>query len=294
MSVINVKEISQRLKDQIKAEVASLIKEDRRVPHLSAIMVGDNPASKAYVGNKVKTCDEVGFLSTVHHLREDTSYFELEQLILQLNEDPSVDGFILQLPLPAHLDGQELLQLISPDKDVDGFHPMNVGRMVLGLEGFLPATPYGIMLLLEELEVDTQGKRCAILGRSDIVGTPMAILMSRKGKYQNSTVTLLHSRTKDLTSELQRAEIIVAAIGIPDFVTGDMVRNGTVVIDVGINQIEDRSKKKGYRLTGDVDFASVSSKASMITPVPGGVGLMTILGLMKNTLKAYHLRTTYE
>lgn len=294
MSIINVKEISQNLKNQIKNEVASLLRSGERAPHLSAIMVGNNPASKAYVGNKVKTCDEVGFISSVHHLSDKTTTQELEELIKSLNEDTNVDGFILQLPLPAHLDGQSLLQLISPDKDVDGFHPMNVGKMVLGLDGFLPATPYGIMLLLEELQVDTQGRRCAILGRSDIVGTPMAILMSRKGKYQNSTVTLLHSRSKNLTEELQRAEIIIAAIGIPNFVTAEMVSNGAVVIDVGINQIEDISKKKGYRLTGDVDFDQVSLKASMITPVPGGIGLMTILGLMKNTLKAYQLHRNNE
>ncbi|HQW10917.1 MAG TPA: bifunctional 5,10-methylenetetrahydrofolate dehydrogenase/5,10-methenyltetrahydrofolate cyclohydrolase [Saprospiraceae bacterium] len=287
MAIIDVREISKNLKEGLRNEVNTFLDNGMRKPHLSAIMVGNNPASGAYVRNKVKSCDEVGFKSSVHHLDETTTQHQLLELINSLNQDIEVDGFILQLPLPVHLDAQELLAAIDPDKDVDGFHPMNVGKMVLGLDGFLPATPYGIMMLLEELDVQTAGKKCVILGRSDIVGTPMAILMSRKGKHQDATVTLLHSKSKNMQQELLQAEIIVAAIGIPNFVKTEMVSPGAVVIDVGINQIKDPSTKKGYRLTGDVDFETIKDKASFITPVPGGVGLMTIMGLMKNTLKAY-------
>lgn len=290
MAAIDVRSISSKLKQDLKTEVDKILDKGGRAPHLSAIIVGENPASKAYVNNKIKTCGEVGFESSVHALSVDTSHQELLQLIHRLNQDSTVDGFILQLPLPPHLDGQSLLLEIDPSKDVDGFHPMNVGKMVLGLEGYLPATPYGIMLLLEELDISTAGKKCAILGRSDIVGTPMAILMSRKGKYQDATVTLLHSRSKNIQSELQAADIIIAAIGIPNYVTGEMVSPGAIVIDVGINQVEDPSSKKGYKLTGDCDFDAIQAKASLITPVPGGVGLMTILGLMKNTLKSYQLK----
>lgn len=286
MAKIDVKAISASIKESIAEEVEAMLSTGRRAPHLAAIMVGDNPASKAYVGNKVRTCEELGFQSSLHHFPETVSQEELLQCIIQLNNDDGVDGFILQLPIPGHLNDRELLMAIEPSKDVDGFHPTNFGKMALGLPAFLPATPYGIILLLEHLDIDMSGKRVAILGRSDIVGTPMALLLSRKSKYGNATVTLLHSRSKDIQAELLRAEVIIAAIGIPKFVKADMVSPDAVIIDVGINRIADASSKSGHRLTGDVDYANVVKKARLITPVPGGVGLMTIVGLMKNTLKA--------
>lgn len=280
--------ISTEIKGQIKEEVAQIIQKGNRPPHLVAIMVGDNPASKAYVGNKVKTCEELNIRSTLMHFEAGILQPELLDVISKLNQDATVDGFILQLPIPDHLDSQELLLAIDPMKDVDGFHPMNVGKMVLGLPSFLPATPNGIMMLIEHLKLDTAGKKVAVLGRSDIVGTPMALLLSRKAPYGNATVTLLHSRSKNIKEELLASDIIVAAIGIPNYVTADMVSEGAVIFDVGINRIKDEDTKSGSRLVGDVDFEQVKDKVKWITPVPGGIGLMTIVSLIKNTLRAYN------
>lgn len=288
MAEINVRAISTEIKEKIKEEVSLIIRNGNRPPHLVAIMVGDNPASKAYVGNKVRTCEELNIRSTLMHFEAAITQPELMDVIARLNQDPTVDGFILQLPLPAHLDGQELLLAIDPMKDVDGFHPTNVGKMVLGLPSFLPATPNGIMMLIEYLKLETSGKKVAVLGRSDIVGTPMSLLLSRKATYGNATVTLLHSRSKNIKEELLASDIIVAAIGIPNYVTADMVSEGAVIFDVGINRIVDENTKSGSRLVGDVDFGSVKDKAKWITPVPGGIGLMTIVSLIKNTLRAYN------
>lgn len=288
MAELNVRSVSKELKEEIKKEVNLILKNGKRAPHLAAIMVGDNPASKAYVGNKVKTCDELGIDSTLLHFNGDISQEELKQKIHQLNDDNNIDGFILQLPLPDHLDAQALLMEIDPMKDVDGFHPTNFGKMALGLPSFLPATPYGIILLIEYLKLDLSGKKVAVLGRSDIVGTPMSLLLSRKAAYGNATVTLLHSRSKNIEAELLEADVIVAALGIPKYVKAEMVKEGAVIFDVGINRIDDATTKTGSRLVGDVDYENVVNKASWITPVPGGIGLMTIVSLIKNTLKAYH------
>jgi len=289
MAVMDVRSISKEIKGEIKREVDEILLSGKRPPHLVAIMVGNNPASKAYVKNKVKTCDELGIKSTLLHFESDISQEALKEVIANLNSDKSVDGFILQLPIPAHLNSQDLLLEIDPMKDVDGFHPMNFGKMALGLPSFLPATPYGIILLIERLNLETSGKKVAVLGRSDIVGTPMSLLLSRKAPYGNCTVTLLHSRSKNIRNELLGSDIIVAAIGIPKFVTADMVKKGAVIFDVGINRVEDEHSKFGSRLVGDVNTDQVKDIASWITPVPGGIGLMTIVALMKNTLRAYNM-----
>ncbi|MCA0332958.1 MAG: bifunctional 5,10-methylenetetrahydrofolate dehydrogenase/5,10-methenyltetrahydrofolate cyclohydrolase [Bacteroidetes bacterium] len=290
MAELNVRKISKEMKAILKDEVSQIVSKGNRSPHLAAIMVGDNPASKAYVGNKVKVCDELGITSTLLHFDAEITQSKLIDTIHRLNEDDNVDGFILQLPLPAHLDAQALLMEIDPAKDVDGFHPTNFGKMALGLPAFLPATPYGIILLIEYLKLNLSGKKVAVLGRSDIVGTPISILLSRKAKYGNATVTLLHSRSKDIEKELQSADVIVAAIGIPHYVKADMVKEGVIIFDVGINRIEDQSSRTGSRLVGDVDFEAIKDKAEWITPVPGGIGLMTIVSLIKNTIQAYYNR----
>ena len=290
MAELNVRKISKEMKAILKDEVSQIVSKGNRSPHLAAIMVGDNPASKAYVGNKVKVCDELGITSTLLHFGAEITQSELIDTIHRLNEDDKIDGFILQLPLPAHLDAQALLMEIDPAKDVDGFHPTNFGKMALGLPAFLPATPYGIILLIEYLKLNLSGKKVAVLGRSDIVGTPISILLSRKAKYGNATVTLLHSRSKDIEKELQSADVIVAAIGIPHYVKADMVKEGVIIFDVGINRIEDQSSRTGSRLVGDVDFEAIKDKAEWITPVPGGIGLMTIVSLIKNTIQAYYNR----
>lgn len=287
MAELDVRSISKEMKATIKSEVEGIRVSGERVPHLAAIMVGDDPASKAYVGNKVRTCEELGIESTLLHFGPDITQEELIAHIHKLNMDDNIDGFILQLPLPDGLDAQALLLEIDPSKDVDGFHPMNFGKMALGLPAFLPATPYGIVLLIEHLGLDLSGKKVAVLGRSDIVGTPMSILLSRKAPYGNATVTLLHSRSKNIAQELQASDVIVAAIGIPHYVKDHMVREGAVIFDVGINRITDPKSKNGSRLVGDVDFDAVRDKAAWITPVPGGIGLMTIISLIKNTIKAY-------
>ncbi len=274
--------IEAELTEAVNARLARGLKR----PHLAAVLVGDNPASRAYVGHKVKACARVGFESTLVEKPSDISQEDLMNVVAELNEDSSIDGFIVQLPLPDHIDDQAVLEAVSPEKDVDGFHPVNAGKMSLDLPCFLPATPMGMISLLERAGIDTQGKHAVILGRSSIVGTPMALLLRRNGAPGNCTVTVCHSRTKDLAEHTRRADILVAAIGRAHFVTADMVKEGAVVLDVGINRIPDASKKSGHRLTGDVDFDAVAPKCSWITPVPGGVGPMTIASLMQNTLQA--------
>jgi methylenetetrahydrofolate dehydrogenase (NADP+)/methenyltetrahydrofolate cyclohydrolase len=283
MQIIDGRAVSKAIKEEIAEEVRLMA---GRPPHLAAVLVGDNPASHAYVRSKVRSCEEVGFRSTLIQRDADISQAALMDIIAELNNDPSVDGFIVQLPLPKHIDEEAVTLAIDPRKDVDGFHPTNFGRMALGLPSYLPATPYGILLLLERYNIATSGKRCVVVGRSNIVGTPISILLSRKGKIGDCTVTVAHSRTADLAAETRRADILIAAIGIPHFITADMLREGVVVIDVGINRVADPSTKTGYALVGDVDFDGVAPKASYITPVPGGVGLMTVAALMLNTLKA--------
>lgn len=286
MNIIDGKQLAQDIKDEIKVEVEKIKKEGGNIPHLVAVLIGDNPASKSYVRNKVRSCDYVGFNSTLIERDGSTSEESLMKIIDGLNADEDVDGFIVQLPLPEHIDENKVILAIDPKKDVDGFHPVNFGRMVQGLPCYLPATPYGIIQMIERYEIETSGKNVVVVGRSNIVGTPMSILLSRKTKYGNATVTLAHSRTKDLTKVVSAADIIVAAIGIPGFISPDMVKEGAVIIDVGINRVEDESRKSGYRLVGDVDFDGVSSKCSYITPVPGGVGPMTVTSLLMNTLKS--------
>lgn len=286
MKLIDGKAVSEEIKNTLKQDVIDYKNRTGRVPHLAAILVGDNPASKAYVSNKVKSCEQVGFNSTLIKLDEDISEVQLLTHIRELNENPDIDGFIVQLPLPKHIDDIKVTLAIDYKKDVDGFHPVNFGRMAQGLPCYLPATPYGITLLLERYNIETAGKHVVVVGRSNIVGTPMSILMSRKSKTGDATVTLTHSRTKNLTQIVSQADIIVAAIGIPGFITEDMVKQGAVVIDVGINRVEDESTEKGSRLVGDVDFDRVRGRSSFITPVPGGVGPMTVMGLLLNTFKS--------
>lgn len=286
MTILDGKKTSEDLKIEIAEAVAILKSEGKKTPHLAAILVGSDGASMTYVNGKVKACKLVGFNSTLVELPEDTTEEVLLDNIERLNNDNDIDGFIVQLPLPKHIDEQKVLMVINPDKDVDGFHPTNVGRMTLDLPCYLPATPFGILELLERYKVETSGKNVVVIGRSHIVGRPMSILMSQKRAAGNATVTVAHSRTKNLKEITLRADIIVAALGIPEFLTGDMVKDGVTIIDVGITRVPDETKKRGYRLAGDVHFESVSPKSAFITPVPGGVGPMTIAMLIKNTLLA--------
>ncbi len=286
MTLLDGKKISNQIKEEIATEVAEMKKRGEKVPHLAAVLVGNDGASLTYVGSKVRSCERIGFQSTLKHLPENTSEEELLQLVRQLNEDPDIDGYIVQLPLPKHIDEEKVLMAVHPDKDVDGFHPTNFGKMALDMETFISATPFGIMELLKRYEVETEGKHAVVIGRSHIVGRPISILMSQKGKAANATVTLTHSRTKDIKSLTLQADIVVSALGVPHFLTADMVKPGAVIIDVGITRVPDDSREKGYYITGDVDFKEVSKKASYITPVPGGVGPMTIAMLLKNTLLA--------
>jgi len=286
MILLDGKKTSHELKEEISAEVAAMRQQGQKVPHLAAVIVGNDGASLTYVSSKVRSCEQVGFESTLVRLREDTTQEDLLKEVAALNANEAIDGYIVQLPLPAHLDEEEVLLAIDPKKDVDGFHPTNFGRMALELESFIPATPFGIMQLLERYKVDTSGKHAVVIGRSHIVGRPISILLSQKGDFANATVTVAHSRTKDLKALLNQADIIVSALGVPNFVKADMVKPGAVVIDVGITRVEDASRPKGYRIVGDVDFEQVAEKASYITPVPGGVGPMTIAMLLKNTLLA--------
>lgn len=286
MQLLDGKAVSAHIKEQIKKETEQLKASGGKTPHLAAILVGENPASQAYVASKVKTCAELGFESTLLKLDTDITEEKLLNDIKMLNENPDVDGILVQLPLPKHINENNVINAIAEDKDVDGFHPVSQGKMVLGQKTFLPATPYGILLMLEHYKINTSGMNCVVVGRSNIVGTPMTILMSRNANPGNATVTMCHSRTKNLKEICQGADIIIAAIGRPRFITEDMVKDGAIVVDVGINRIEDKTRKSGTRLVGDVDFDNVAPKCSYITPVPGGVGLMTICGLMKNTLEA--------
>jgi len=286
MIILDGKELASTIRKEIAAEVAGMIDQGERPPHLAAILVGEDPASQTYVASKEKTSHEVGMTSSVYRYPSSVSEKEILDVVDFLNHDDEVDGFIVQLPLPDHIDEQRVIERINPAKDIDGFHPENLGKMMLGLPAFLPATPKGILTLLERYHIDTQGKHCVVLGRSHIVGTPVSILLSRKASPGNCTVTLCHSLTHDIKNIANQADILIAAIGRQHFVTGDMVKEGAVVIDVGVHRIPDESKQSGFRLTGDVDFASVARKCSAITPVPGGVGPMTIISLLENTLQA--------
>lgn len=287
MQIIDGKATSIAIQNELKTIVSKRIDDGLKPPHLAAIIVGDNPASRAYVGHKIKACQYVGFESTLVELPESIDQEVLKNEVKKLNENPEIDGFIVQLPLPKHIDSQKILECVSPEKDVDGFHPINAGKLSLGLPGFAPATPAGIMELLKRYEIETEGKHAVILGRSAIVGTPMTLLLSRNANPGNCTVTMCHSRTKDLAKLTRSADILIAAIGKPHFVTADMVKPGAVVIDVGINRIPDASKKSGSRLTGDVAMHEFSEDwQGHITPVPGGVGPMTIAMLLQNTLNA--------
>ncbi|MBT8220589.1 MAG: bifunctional 5,10-methylene-tetrahydrofolate dehydrogenase/5,10-methylene-tetrahydrofolate cyclohydrolase [Bacteroidia bacterium] len=283
MQLLDGKVVSRHVKNDLKDKVEKRLAKGLPAPHLVAVLVGDDPASASYVRSKVRSCDQVGFKSTLIRKADTISQEELIAIVEELNADNDVDGFIVQLPLPNHIDDQSITLAIDPRKDVDGFHPVNFGRMAQGLPAYIPATPLGILKMLEYYKVETNGRNCVVVGRSNIVGTPMSILLSRKANPGNCTVTLTHSRTKDIKAELLRADIIIAAIGIPHFVKEDMVKEGAVVIDVGINRVEDASRERGYRLVGDVDFDNVAPKTSYITPVPGGVGLMTVASLMLNT-----------
>jgi len=284
--LIDGKKTSAKIKKRIAAEVAKIIDNDEKAPHLVAILVGADPASEFYVKSKEKACRAVGITSSVYRHSEKTTESELLEIIDFLNNDPEVDGFIVQLPLPNHINVDRIIERINPAKDVDGFHPMNIGKMVLGAPSYLPATPAGIMMLIDEYKIETSGKNIVVLGRSNIVGTPISIMLSRKSNPGNATVTLCHSQTENLKEITTQADIIIAAIGQPEFVRADMVKKNAVIIDVGIHRVDDKTKPKGYRITGDVNFDEVSKKASLITPVPGGVGLMTIAALLENTLKA--------
>ena len=286
MQILDGQLVSQATKDELKLNVGQLRTEGKKIPHLAAVLVGNNGASETYVGSKVRTCEEIGFKSTLVRLDEDISEYKLLQEIERLNTDPDIDGILVQLPLPKHISDEAVINTIDPSKDVDGFHPISVGRLVQGLPTFVAATPHGIMLILEHYKIDTKGKHAVVIGRSNIVGRPMSILLSANTNPGNCTVTLCHSQTKNLKELCLQADIIVAALGKPEFLTADMVKEGAIVIDVGITRVPDASKKRGYAIKGDVDFAHVSPKCSYITPVPGGVGPMTIAALMKNTYAA--------
>jgi methylenetetrahydrofolate dehydrogenase (NADP+)/methenyltetrahydrofolate cyclohydrolase len=284
--LINGKEVSEKVLEEIKQEVVQLKQAGKKTPHLAAVLVGDNPASMAYVNSKIKTCERVGVTSTLVKFETDVTEQKLLSEIEKLNNDADVDGYIVQLPLPKHIAEQKIIEAIKPSKDVDGFHPVNVGKLVLNLPTYISATPYGIIQLLEYYKIPTQGKHCVVIGRSNIVGTPMSILMAKNTQYANCTVTLCHSKTENLKQYTLAADIIIAAIGKPNYVTADMVKQGATVIDVGINRILSSETKSGFKLVGDVAFDEVASKCAYITPVPGGVGLMTIASLLKNTLLA--------
>ena len=286
MKILDGQLVSQSNRDDLKIKVAELIQLGLKVPHLAAVLVGNNGASETYVGAKVRTCEEIGYKSSLIRLDEKISETELLQTIRKLNADDDVDGILVQLPLPKAISEQKVIDTIDSSKDVDGFHSINVGRMVQGLPTFIPATPYGIMLLLEYYKIDTKGMNAVVIGRSNIVGRPMSILLSAATNPGNCTVTLCHSQTKNITEISKNADLIVAALGRPGFLTDDMVKDGAIVIDVGISRVTDPSKKRGYSIKGDVNFDEVAPKCSYITPVPGGVGPMTIAALMKNTFRA--------
>ena len=291
--ILDGKVASAEWKLKLAIEVNQLLSQGKRAPHLSAILVGNNGASETYITSKVKNCAEVGFKSSLFRFDSTISEVDLLNKIKEINDDDSIDGLIVQLPLPAHIDVQKVTEAISPKKDVDGFHPVNAGRMMQNLPCYIPATPFGILLMLEHFKVETSGKSCAIIGRSNIVGMPMSVLMSRNGYPGNCTVTLCHSKTADIQSITIKSDIIVAALGKPYFLKAEMVKEGAIVIDVGITRIVSDKTKSGFKIVGDVDFENVSEKCSWITPVPGGVGLMTIVGLLKNTLTAAKNEITF-
>lgn len=291
MIILDGKKTSNDIKSELSVLVDELMKKGKRPPHLAAVLVGNDGASLTYVGSKVRSCEKIGYQSTLIHLPETTSEDELLEQIHSLNTDKEIDGFIVQLPLPKHIDEEKVLMAVDPHKDVDGFHPTNFGKMALDMESFIPATPYGIVELLDRYKIDISGKHAVVIGRSNIVGRPMSILLSRKSSPGNATVTLTHSRTKNLEAITKEADIVVSALGVPNFLTKDMIKEGAIIIDVGITRVPDDSKPKGYVITGDVDYENVKEKASYITPVPGGVGPMTIAMLLQNT---YHAHTRYS
>lgn len=287
MQLLDGKSTSQKTKDQIRSEVEKLVAKGFRKPHLVAVLVGNDGASRTYIDSKERNSLALGFNSTVLRLPEETSEKELVDLVIGFNNREDIDGILVQSPLPPHIDEKLITQTISPEKDVDGFHDINMGKLAKGDEGFVSATPLGVMMMLEAYGIETSGKHCVIVGRSNIVGRPMSLLMSSNRKFGNATVTVCHSRTKDIQNFTRQADILIAALGKPGFITGDMVKPGAVIIDVGITRIDDASRKSGFYLKGDVDFESVAPQSSYITPVPGGVGLMTIAALLSNTFKAY-------
>ncbi len=294
MTILDGKKVSNDIKDEITIEVKKMKENGEKVPHLAAVIVGNDGASLTYVGSKVRSCERVGFESTMVRLSNTTSEVELLDKIEELNNNDDIDGFIIQLPLPPQINTQKVLMAVHPDKDVDGFHPMNFGKMALDMSTFIPATPFGILELLDRYGVETKGKHTVVIGRSHIVGRPMSILMGRKGFPGNSTVTLTHSHTKNITQITSQADIIISALGVPNFLKAEMIKDDAVIIDVGITRVPDDSAARGYIITGDVDFDNVSKKASYITPVPGGVGPMTIAMLLKNTLLARERHRAYS
>jgi len=293
MQILDGKKAAQSIKDSLKLEAAQLSAQGKKVPHLVAILVGNNGASETYVSAKVKACAEVGFKSTLIRFDDSVAAFKLTEQIAEMNADPDVDGILVQQPLPGHISDEDVINAVDPNKDVDGFHTQNIGRMVQGLPAFIPATPYGIMLLLEYYKIETRGRHAVVLGRSNIVGRPISILLSRNADPGNCTVTICHSHTKNIKEICRQADILIAALGKPGFVKEDMVKEGSVIIDVGITRVSDKSRKSGYRLSGDVDFEKVAPKCSFITPVPGGVGPMTIAALLKNTFRSCAMKN-YE
>ena len=286
MQLLEGKVASSAIKEDLKSKISILASQGKKLPHLAAILVGNNIASETYVASKVKNCIEIGITSSLFRFENSITESQLLEKIEELNNEKDIDGILVQLPLPKHISEEKVINTIDPKKDVDGFHPVNVGNMVLGFPTFISATPYGIILLLQHYKIETAGKHVVVIGRSNIVGTPISILLSRNNEYGNATVTLCHSRTKDLASISRQADIVIAAIGKPKFVTADMVKENAIIIDVGINRVNDKTKKSGFSLKGDVDFDNVAPKSSYITPVPGGVGLMTIAALLKNTFEA--------
>jgi methylenetetrahydrofolate dehydrogenase (NADP+) / methenyltetrahydrofolate cyclohydrolase len=288
MLVLDGKIASAAIKEILQQEVALIVEKKQRIPHLAAILIGNNGASETYVASKVKNCEEVGIESSLIRFESDVDQTTLLNKIEELNTDANIDGILVQLPLPSHINEQKVIEAIHPSKDVDGFHPISAGKLVQGMQTFIPATPYGIMLMLEHYNIQPKGKHAVVIGRSNIVGRPMSILLSSNTKYGNATVTICHSHTPNLAEICLQADILVAALGKPGFVKANMVKDGAIVIDVGITRVEDSTAKKGFRIKGDVDYDEVATIAAAITPVPGGVGLMTIAGLLKNTLQAYH------
>ena len=286
MELLDGKKVSQEIIEELRLEILQRISENKKIPHLAAVLVGHDGGSETYVASKVRHCEKIGFKSTLIRLDDSVSEEVLLKEVKRLNEDADIDGILVQLPVPKHIDVEKITEAISPLKDVDGFHPVNIGRMVKGLPAHVAATPYGIWLMLQRYKINTAGMHCVVIGRSDIVGKPISILMAQNTNPGNATVTICHSRTKDLKAMTLQADILIAALGKPEFVKADMVKEGAVVIDVGITRLPDATKKSGYRIVGDVDFNDVSAKCSYITPVPGGVGLMTIASLMLNTMNA--------